>query len=348
MIPAFHHPDTLLHRPTSFFKRGRMQPMPEVPERVDGIRAMLGHRGNPLEMASDAGNGPLAAVHTPALLAYLETAYDRWMAVPGVGDVIIPNVFQGPGMTAYPTDILGQAGYHTFDLSAPIVAGTWKAVRASANVAVQAARLVGKGGSGAAYALCRPPGHHAGRERVGGFCYLNNAAIAAQEIVSILPARGLRPRVAILDIDLHAGNGTQEIFFDRDDVFFASVHADPQAFYPYLAGYSHETGTGRGRGCSLNLPLPVGTSEEVWLETVGRAIAAILLYGPEALVVSLGFDPFEGDPYDGFKVSSSGFGRVARMISRMKLPTVLVQEGGYAVDDLRVNLAEFLNGFEAA
>ena len=347
MIPVVHHPDSGLHRPQGFFKRGQMVPMPELPERASGILAMLTQRGHPLEQAADAGPAPRAAVHSPILLRFLETAHARWIAQPGFGDVVVPNVFQGPGMTGYPSDVMAQAGYHASDLGAPIVAGTWAAAVASANVATQAARLVATGKSQAAYGLCRPPGHHAGRDRIGGFCYLNNAAIAAQEMLSLLPAQGRRPRVAILDVDLHHGNGTQEIFYDRDDVFFASVHADPAVFYPHLAGYRHEVGQGRGKGANLNLPLPVGTSEDVFLATLAEAIAAIKGFGPEALVISLGFDPFEGDPYHGFCVSTPGFARIGRAIAAMALPTVLVQEGGYAIADLQTNLACFLDGFEA-
>lgn len=325
-----------------------MLPLPEVPARAEGIRAMLAARGNPVETAPDAGTGPLAAIHTPALLAYLESAHARWSAREGFSEVVIPNVFLGPGMGGHPDDILGQAGYHAFDLAAPIGEGTWEAVRSAAWVAVRAARIVATGEAKAAYALCRPPGHHAGKERIGGFCYLNNAAIAAQEMISLLPARGERPRVAILDVDLHHGNGTQEIFYDRDDVFFVSLHADPAVFYPFLAGYACETGTGRGKGANLNLPLPPGSSEDAWMDTLARAIAAIRLFGPAALVVSLGFDPFVGDPYRAFKVTTPGFGRAGAMIAGLRLPTLLVQEGGYAVDDLKANLASFLDGFEGA
>ncbi len=328
MIRAVYHPDAVLHRPKAFFKRGQMVPMPELPDRADGILAMLKRRGNPLEIAPDAGAGPRAAVHSPALLAYLETAHARWTARPDFSDVIIPNVFQGPGMTGYPSDIMGQAGYHAFDLAAPIAAGTWAAVAAAANSATQAARIVATGEARSAYALCRPPGHHAGRERIGGFCYLNNAAIAAQEILSLLPAQGRRPRVAILDVDLHHGNGTQEIFYDRDDVFFASLHVDPSVFYPFLAGYRDERGEGRGKGTNCNLPLPLGTSEDTFLDTLGEAIGALSSYGAEALVVSLGFDAYVGDPYQGFRVTTPGFARIGRAIAAMNLPTVLIQEGG--------------------
>lgn len=348
MIRAVHHPDVELHFPEVFFKRGQLVPMPEIPVRARAIVELLQSRGIPLDIAPDAGSAPRAAVHTPNLLRYLETAHERWTARPGFSDIVIPNVFQGPGMTGYPDDVLGQAGYHASDLSAPIVAGTWKAVAAAADVAVHAARLVANNETRASYAVCRPPGHHASRDRIGGFCFLNNVAIAAQDSLPLLAAQGRRPRVAILDIDLHHGNGTQEIFYDRDDVYFVSLHADTAEFYPYLSGYRGEIGEGRGRGYTLNYPLPIGTSEARYLEVLTDALISIRQYGPEILFVSLGFDPFEGDPYQGLKISTPGFGRIGGMLAALDLPTVLVQEGGYAVADLQANLSSFLDGFSAA
>lgn len=345
---AVHHPDVALHHPETFFKRGQLVPIPEVPARAEAIVSLLAQRGVPLEVAPDYGSAPRGAVHTPELLRYLETAHARWIANPGFSDIIIPNVFQGPGMSGYPTHILGQAGYHASDLSAPIVAGTWAAVTAAANAAVHGAHLLVDGAADAVYAVCRPPGHHASRDRIGGFCFLNNAAIAAQEALTLLGAEGRRQRVAILDIDAHHGNGTQEIFWERDDVYFVSLHADPAEFYPYLAGYRGEVGEGRGRGYTLNLPLPIGASEPTFLNALADALDVIAHYGPEILVVSLGFDAYEGDPYQGLKVTTPGFGRIGGLIASLGLPTLLVQEGGYAVGDLQANLASFLDGFETA
>lgn len=344
-IHAVHHPDVGLHNPDVFFKRGQLVPMPELPARVEATVALMHARGATIDLAPDYGSAPRAAVHTPDLLRYLETAHARWTAKPGFSDIVIPNVFQGPGMNGYPTDILGQAGYHASDLSAPICAGTWAAVSAAANVAVHGAHIVAQSGQ-PVYAACRPPGHHASRDRIGGFCFLNNAAIAAQEILSLLAAQGRRPRVAILDVDAHHGNGTQDIFWTRDDVFFVSLHADPAEFYPYLAGYRGEVGEGAGQGYTRNYPLPLGTSESLYLDALADAMDAITAYGPEVLVVSLGFDAYEGDPYQGLKVSTPGFSRIGAMIAALGRPTLLVQEGGYAIADLQANLASFLDGFE--
>lgn len=344
-IRAVHHPDVTLHHPETFFKRGQMVPMPELPQRASAAVELLTARGAALEIAPDYGPAPRGAVHTPELLRYLETAHARWTARPGFSDVVIPNVFQGPGMNGYPTDILGLAGYHASDLSAPICAGTWAAATAAANVATHGARIVAETGE-AVYAACRPPGHHAARDRIGGFCFLNNAAIAAQEMLPLLAAEGRNPRVAILDVDAHHGNGTQEIFWEREDVYFVSLHADPAEFYPYLAGYRGEVGEGRGRGYTRNYPLPIGTSETDYLDALADALDLIHAYGPSALVVSLGFDAYEGDPYQGLRVSTSGFSRIGGMVAALGLPTLLVQEGGYAIGDLQANLASFLDGFE--
>ena len=348
ILRAVHHPDVERHAPKDFFKRGQMVPTPEIPARARAAFDLLSRRGVPLTLAPDAGPAPRAAVHTPALLRYLETAHTRWTAKPGFSDIVIPNVFQGPGMTGYPADILGQAGFHTSDLSAPIVAETWSAITAAANVAVHAARQVMQGDAHASYAICRPPGHHASRERIGGFCYLNNAAIAAQDALVQLAAQGKPPRAAILDIDLHHGNGTQDIFYEREDVLFVSLHADSAWTYPYLSGYRGETGAGRGLGYTLNYPLPVGTPDAGYQEALADALSSIRAFAPGILVLSLGFDPFEGDPYQGLKVTTPGFGRIGEMIAALGLPTAIVQEGGYAVDDLQANLSSFLDGFEGA
>ncbi|HSM18891.1 MAG TPA: histone deacetylase family protein, partial [Hyphomicrobiales bacterium] len=230
---------------------------------------------------------------------------------------------------------------HQADTACPITPDTWGAARASAQTAVHAARLV-LAGEKHAYALCRPSGHHADGDMAGGFCYLNNAAIAAQDL------RRERRRVAILDVDVHAGNGTQGIFYRRGDVLFVSIHADPAEYYPFYAGYAHERGEGAGLGHTLNLPLPLGTGTAEFLQALDQALGAVRDYAPEALVVSLGLDTFEGDPLKGFRVTAEGFTAIGAAIGRLALSTVLVQEGGYPCAELGGNLARFLAGFEAA
>jgi acetoin utilization deacetylase AcuC-like enzyme len=270
------------------------------------------------------------------------------MKLPDASSAVIPNVHRGPDMLSYPTSIVGQAGYHMSDTACPIAEGTWAAAKAASDCAVAAARVVASGEERAAYALCRPPGHHAGRDMAGGFCYLNHAAIAAQEALRLLAGRGLPPRVVVFDVDVHHGNGTQAIFWQRDDVFVVSIHADPCEFYPFMAGHAHERGAGRGEGFNLNMPLPLGTSEDAFLAAVQDGLAAIRRFAPSVMVLSLGFDTFKDDPLAAFGVTTPGFGRLGRTVAEAGLPTVVVQEGGYAVDHLAANLTSFLNGFEAA
>jgi len=340
-----YHPDAVLHEPPRFLVRGEPRPVPEKPERAQAIVELLRARGLAPDLPPDYGPGPRAAVHSRDYLAFLETAFERWSRLEDASPAVIPNVFRGPGMESYPRDVVGQAGFHLSDTACPIAAGTWRATAWSANSAVHAARLVATGAEDTAYAVCRPPGHHASRDRAGGFCFLNHAAIAAQECLSLLTARGQRPRVAILDVDVHHGNGTQEIFYDRDDVLFASVHADPDGFYPFLAGHAHERGAGRGLGYTLNRPLPLGTDEATFLAETEAICAEIGRFGPEILILSLGFDTYVHDPLAAFGVTTPGFARLARILRAMRLPTVIIQEGGYAIDALNANLGSFLDGW---
>jgi len=342
-----HHPDAALHNPVTYFNKGQLRALPEKPERVEALASLIAARGETLILPNDYGPGPRAAVHTPAYLAFLETAHSRWVAVPGMGDIVIPNVHRMQRVPSYPTGIVGMAGWHTFDTACPIDANTWTATCAAANAAIHAARLVAEGADRAAYALCRPPGHHATRDMAGGFCYLNHVAIAAESVLPILRAQGRAARVAILDVDVHHGNGTQDIFYERDDVFFVSVHADPSDFYPHMAGYAQERGAGRGEGYTLNLPLPIGSDEPTVLSAIGDGLDAVARFAPDLLFISLGFDTFVGDPLAAFGVTTPGFARMAAMIAAAGLPTVLVQEGGYAIDDLSANLASFLDGYKA-
>jgi acetoin utilization deacetylase AcuC-like enzyme len=260
-------------------------------------------------------------------------------------------------------------GYYCFDMSAPIVAGTYAAARAAADAALTGAALLLEG-QRAAYALCRPPGHHAGRDMCGGYCYLNNAAIAAEHLATtdhrpptadkadtqhaIRNTRhGSRvthhaSRVAILDIDYHHGNGTQQIFYERGDVLFVSIHADPARQYPYFAGYADERGAGEGLGANLNISLRANVADERYLAALDEALAAVRAFDPRFLVVSAGFDTYGGDPIADFALSSAAYPRIGRRIAELGLPTLIVQEGGYAVDALGQNAVGFLRGFESA
>jgi acetoin utilization deacetylase AcuC-like enzyme len=328
------------HAPEIFISNGAPQPNPEVPERADKLLAAAVLSGLSLEEPEDFGLGPIAAVHTAEYLHFLEHIYERWQRIPGASKDVMPNVHPDRRDCGYPASAVGQVGYHVYDGDCPISEATWDSVRWSAYSAVHAAKEI-LTGAGACYALARPPGHHASKDLAGGFCYLNNSAIAAQALKS------RHDRVAILDVDVHHGNGTQNIFYERGDVLTVSIHADPVRFYPFFWGYAAERGAGPGLGANFNLPLPRGTGDAAYLKTLEKALLRIRAFAPGALVVALGLDAFEGDPFQGLAVTTEGFGHIAERIAALSLPTVIVQEGGYLCEELGHNLESFLRAFTA-
>lgn len=286
------------------------------------------------------GLDPVRRVHAGDFVDFLSVAWDEWVAEHGAYDAL-PLTWLAPGMRRkLPHHIDGRLGYYSFDAGTPITAGTWRAITAAADVVLTAADLVARGERGA-FALCRPPGHHAGRAYYGGYCFFNNAAIAAQTLID----RGAG-RVAVLDVDYHHGNGTQDIFYDRGDVFVASLHADPLQEYPYFLGFADETGTAAGEGCTANYPLPWGTGWNTYAGVLDQALARITAFGAEALVLSLGVDTFKGDPISKFLVDGPDFRELGRRIAAAGLPTLFVMEGGYAVEAIGVNVANVLQGFD--
>lgn len=329
-----------LHAPKHFMANGQVLPSPEQPARIarlsDGARAA----GCDFVTPGDAGMGPIAALHSPEYLVFLQNIYTRWLRIPDAGEEVIPNVHPASRTDGYPKSAVGQAGYHQADTACPIGAGTWEASYWSAQTAIAGADLVAAG-ERAAYALARPPGHHAFGDLAGGFCFLNNSAIAAER----LRAKGLRP--AVLDVDVHHGNGTQGIFYDRDDVLTISIHADTERFYPFFWGHAQERGGARGTGFNLNLPLQRGTGDEAYLKTLDKALDRIAGFGADVVVVALGLDAFEGDPFKGLAITTPGFGRIGAAIAGLGRPTLFVQEGGYLCDKLGENLTHVLNGFES-
>jgi acetoin utilization deacetylase AcuC-like enzyme len=328
------------HAPRVFVFRGQIVETPETAARATMIAAALREGGHPVVGPDDFGPGPREAVHTRDYLEFLETIHARWSELPGAGAEVVANIHPGRHMGHRPQGVVGLVGWYTADTACPIVAGTWQAVVASAHSATHAAELVRAGGERFAYALCRPPGHHAYADMAGGFCYLNNTAIAAQHL------RGRFARVAILDIDVHHGNGTQGIFWSRGDVLTVSIHADPLVYYPWYAGYAEERGAGAGEGCNLNLPLPTGSGDAAFLAAVERGIRAVRDFAPGALVVAAGFDTHERDPLGVFKVTTPCYAEVARRIGALGIPTVIVQEGGYGTAELPTNVLAFLGGVE--
>lgn len=321
---------------------GVMMPVVEKPSRADTILARIREVGLGEVLApEDFGTDPVLRVHSPAFVDFLRTAWDEWSALHGEVDAFPINWVVRGLRQARPDHIDGKVGFYAGDAGTPITAGTWKAITASANVALTGGRMV-KEGERAAFSLCRPPGHHASTDVYNGYCFFNNAAVAAQYLLD----QGAR-KVAILDIDYHHGNGTQEIFYRRKDVLFVSIHADPKVEYPYFLGYADERGEGEGESFNLNLPLPFGTRREAYDSALAKAIGAIEAYGPDALILSFGADTFESDPISQFKLKSDDFIGIGETLGRMGLPTLIVMEGGYAVDALGVNVANLLSGFES-
>jgi acetoin utilization deacetylase AcuC-like enzyme len=335
---VFYSPSAVEHDPTTYFRRGKTIQHPESAERFLVLRDALADAGFELTEAGNAGLEPLAAVHTREYLDFIEHAWERRAEADTAAEELLTTHFARPQMHRRPEGLLGLLGYHTADTSTPIRGGTWRAVYGSAQAAISAADAAVA--AGCAYALCRPPGHHAFADTAGGFCYVNNTAVAAQRLRSTLNAS-----VAVLDIDVHHGNGTQGIFYERADVLTVSIHADPSNYFPFYSGYVDETGRGAGEGFNHNLPLPQGSGDGVFLEAVGNALAHVERFAPSGLVIALGLDASEHDPIGALKITTQGFEHAAEAIAALRLPTAIVQEGGYLCSALPVNLVTFLRQF---
>jgi acetoin utilization deacetylase AcuC-like enzyme len=334
-------PDHALHRSAGELNDGVMMPAFEHPGRADAVATALAAAGLGTPVAPGRfGPAPILRVHDAAFVRFLEGAHAAWRERHAHSDAL-PIGFVAPGMRRRrPESVDGQLGYYCFDCGTPITAGTWQAATAAVDVALTAAAAVLEQ---PAFGLCRPPGHHAGSDFYGGYCYLNNAAIAAQH----LRDRGAA-RVAVLDVDYHHGNGTQEIFWSRDDVLFVSLHADPAGEYPFFSGHADEIGGGAGSGYTRNLPLPRGTAWDGYAGALGAALGSIHDFGPDALVVSFGADTFAGDPLGDFALVQGDYARMGAAVARLRRPTAIVMEGGYAVEELGANVVAFLGGFLAA
>ena len=332
--------DHRLHFPQGELYGGEFVTPFERPSRVEYILRELKHRKMADLMApAKLDLKPLRKIHDREFLAFLESAWAEWTQA-GFRGEIIPTGFPARGMRQKkPRHIDGKVGYYILSMETCITAGTWDAALASVSVAQTAQKLVAAGAS-SAFALCRPPGHHAHHDMYGGYCFLNNAAIAAQGFLDT----GAK-RVAILDVDFHHGNGTQDIFYGRDDVLFCSLHGQPEDAFPYFLGYKDEKGAGKGEGYNVNYPLPPGAKYDVWGAALADALRKIKRYKPDALVVSLGVDTFKDDPISFFKLISDDFKTYGGAIARLKLPSLFVMEGGYAVEAIGINTVNVLEGF---
>ncbi|MBS0448415.1 MAG: histone deacetylase family protein [Proteobacteria bacterium] len=345
----FHNPLHARHAGRHEMFRGRLVPCHESPARLDYVLAELARRPvGELREPSDADLDLVRRVHRPRYLDFLAGAWQEWIALDPDNAAldILPSIWPVRGFRddVLPVNFAARVGLFSFDTGSPITAGTWEAARCGAACAIDAVRAVAaSAGPRAAMALTRPPGHHAGPDFFGGYCFLNNAAIAA-EAWRVAGAA----RVAVLDIDYHHGNGTQTIFYERPDVLTVSIHGDPHTEYPFFLGYANEHGAGAGEGCNLNLPLPAGSDFKAWRAALAQGLHAIERDGAEALVVALGVDTYEGDPISRFTLKSDDYLEVGRMLAGFGLPMVLVLEGGYAVAEMGVNVVNVLDGIVSA
>ncbi|MFN0263554.1 histone deacetylase family protein [Tepidamorphus sp. 3E244] len=339
-MKTFFSEDHRRHFPQAELSSGQFVTPFERPARVEYVLERL--RGRDFSTPLDPGpchTGVLEKVHDKGYLDFLKTAWADWIAAGHRGE-LIPTMFPARRMQQRrPNDIDGKAGYYAMASETAITRGTWRAALSSCACAQAAQRAIVKGDD-AAFALCRPPGHHAAIDMFGGYCFLNNAAVAAQMFID-----AGAERAAVLDIDFHHGNGTQDIFYERGDVFFASLHGQPEDAFPHFLGYADETGQGAGEGANANFPMPPGTAYDVWSQALDRALDAIRNHGTEALVVSLGTDAFKNDPISFFKLESDDFTDCGRRIAGLGIPAMFVMEGGYAIEAVGINAVNVLEGF---
>ena len=343
------------HNPSfEVFDGGQRVPYLETPDRMDKILTALGNTDwADIKEPANFGLGPILAVHDPGYINFLATAWNEWAAGQPDSDTLPDNPILLPATFALrrtphrPASVLGRAGYYMMDLSACIVESTYEAALASVNCALSGAKFIADNRintsanrPSTAFALCRPPGHHAGKDYAAGYCFINNAAVAA----NWLSGKG---NVALLDIDYHACNGTQDIFYDRPDVLTISIHGDPNFEYPHYAGYLDETGAGDGINFHKNFPLQSGATDAMYLATLDEAINLILDFAPKYLVVSVGADIYEGDPLGKFKITTDGFHEIGKKIANLELPTLMIMEGGYNNDALGENVVSFISALQS-
>jgi len=329
------------HSPKAFLLRGKLVDSPERPERAEMFLEALAKGKHPVSPPHDFGEAPIHAVHDPGYLHFLRSGHRSWSAEEGASPEITPNVHPNRHMATKPSGLVGVAGWYMADTACPVGVHTYEGAYWSAQTALSAAAHLLETGE-TPLALCRPPGHHAYRDMAGGFCFLNNAAIAAAHL------RTAHAKVAILDVDVHHGNGTQGIFYDRGDVLTVSLHGDPDVFYPWYAGYAEETGKGPGAGANLNIPLPRGTGDAEFLAALPRALDKVRAFEPDSVIVALGLDGSEQDPLQFFQISTGGFRKMGAAIAALPYPILIEQEGGYPSPILGENLAAFVHGFEEA
>jgi acetoin utilization deacetylase AcuC-like enzyme len=346
---VFYSPDHFRHDPPFEFSRDGVYPYSESPRRAFNLLSALKKSGGfSIETPRPCPPETLRAVHDSDYLHFLENIYAAWTAAGKPATGVLPDTFAVGPQNARPSTLLQQTGYYCFDAQTPIVAGTWTAALGSAACAIEGAAALAAGAQ-IAYALCRPPGHHAATALCGGYSYLNNAALAASHLsannlaADSLAANSPDSKVAILDIDYHHGNGTQEIFYASDRVLFVSLHADPERTYPYYSGFASERGIDQGEGFTLNLPLASATTLDSYLAALDIALERIAAHAPRYLLLSLGLDIYHLDPLGDFTITLDDFGRIGTHIAALGLPTLVIQEGGYDTLEGGTALTNFLS-----
>jgi acetoin utilization deacetylase AcuC-like enzyme len=341
-MDIIYSPDHALHESPGELNSGEFVPAFEKPERAEIIlkRARAVHLGT-VRAPDRFPDKTLTRIHDPRMIELLCHGAAEWAALGRSGSAF-PFTFFARGMRQdrVPKNLDGRLAHFCFDAGTPLTATSWQAILSSAQVALTGAKALNEGAR-AIFALCRPPGHHAGSDHYGGYCFINNAAVAAQSLIDA----GAK-RVAILDVDYHHGNGTQQIFYARNDVLLVNIHATPDQEYPYLLGFEDEPGIGAGEGFNLNLPLPWGTEWTEWGAALEMGCGRVADYAPDVLIVSLGVDTYKNDPISQFKLDHEHFTRMGARIARLGLPTLFVMEGGYAVAEIGINAVNVLTGFE--
>jgi acetoin utilization deacetylase AcuC-like enzyme len=336
--------DHRLHVSPGELNFGEFMPAFEKPERAEIILSRVREVGlGPVRAPDRFPAEAILRIHDAGMVALLETAAAEWATLDRRG-AASPFTFAARGMRQdrVPKGLDGRLAYYCFDAGTPLTATSWQAIRSSVDVALTGAKAITEGRR-AIFSLCRPPGHHAGSDHYGGYCFLNNAAIAAQALLD-----GGARRVAILDVDYHHGNGTQQIFYGRRDVLVVNIHATPDQEYPFLLGFEDEPGAGAGEGYNLNLPLPWGSDWQQWGAALEAGCKRVEAYGPDVVLVSLGVDTYKNDPISEFKLDHDDFTRMGERIAKLQRPTLFVMEGGYAVAEIGINAVNVLTGFGEA
>ena len=337
------------HSPQYEFYRGERVPCFESPDRLNIVRSAIESSNHSFMLAEHDSRTLLERVHSARYLRFLETAWQQWLALDPQNASVQPFPSAWPIRSLRsdiePDNFVAKLGLYSMDNGSPMVAGTWAAAKAGADVSMSAAvhlhSLIENDASAAVFCATRPPGHHAGKDFMGGYCFLNNAAIAAEA----LREKG-HAKVAILDVDFHHGNGTQSIFYERSDVLFTSIHGDPKTEYPFFLGHADEQGDAEGVGYNVNYPLAAGSSAEQWFTALDAASEQVKGHGATALVVSLGLDTFSGDPISNFELTTADFKILGERVKQIGLPTIFILEGGYATSELGLNTVQVIDGFE--